>query len=53
MLFRGRYSTEFYRRVRDALHEEVESGVADDFRWAELTREADAERRPGSLAATA
>jgi anaerobic magnesium-protoporphyrin IX monomethyl ester cyclase len=53
MLFRGRYSTGFYRRVRDLLHQEVESGVADDFRWAELAREAGGERLPGSLAATA
>jgi len=36
VLFRGRYSTEFYRAVRDVLHEEVRTGAAADQRWAEL-----------------
>ena len=53
MLFRGRYSTEFYRRVRDALHDEVEAGVGDDFRWAELAREAEPHRLGDPLPATA
>jgi anaerobic magnesium-protoporphyrin IX monomethyl ester cyclase len=36
VLFRGRYSTGFYRAVRDVLHEEVRTGAAADVRWAEL-----------------
>jgi anaerobic magnesium-protoporphyrin IX monomethyl ester cyclase len=36
MLFRGTYSTAFYRLVRDALHDEVRTGQADDARWAAL-----------------
>jgi anaerobic magnesium-protoporphyrin IX monomethyl ester cyclase len=36
MLFRGAYSTAFYRQLRDALHHEVSSGVADDARWTTL-----------------
>ncbi len=39
MLFRGAYPTEFYRRVRDALHHEVNTGTADEARWSELARE--------------
>lgn len=53
MLFSGRYSTEFYRVVRDALHEEVRTGVTDDVRWAELAHSEQRHRLSDSLAATA
>ncbi len=36
MLFRGRYSTAFYRRLRDALHREVNLGEVDARQWTEL-----------------
>jgi anaerobic magnesium-protoporphyrin IX monomethyl ester cyclase len=39
MLFRGAYPTGFYRRIRDALHWEVNTGASDDARWGELARE--------------
>jgi anaerobic magnesium-protoporphyrin IX monomethyl ester cyclase len=43
MLFQGTYSTQFYRAVRDLLHDEAAPGVsarrpALDQRWAELAR---------------
>jgi anaerobic magnesium-protoporphyrin IX monomethyl ester cyclase len=38
MLFRGTYSTEFYRSVRDLLHEEARSGSCDEPRWHALER---------------
>ncbi len=40
MLFRGTYSTAFYRRVRDVLHDEVRTGMGDDARWSALAHEA-------------
>ena len=39
MLFHGTYSTEFYRLLRDALHDEVRTGIADDRRWIALARD--------------
>jgi anaerobic magnesium-protoporphyrin IX monomethyl ester cyclase len=36
MLFRGTYSTEFYRSVRDLLHHEARAGRADDTGWRTL-----------------
>src|SRR5215471_19196510 len=38
MLFQGTYATPFYRRLRDALHDEVRTTTTDD-RWAALARE--------------
>ncbi|GIW51534.1 MAG: Mg-protoporphyrin IX monomethyl ester oxidative cyclase [Gemmatimonadales bacterium] len=38
MLFRGTYQTEFYRRVRDLLHREVDQGKISDQDWLELER---------------
>jgi len=39
MLFEGTYGTDFYRMVRDLLHDEVRSGGPDDRRWARLAYE--------------
>jgi anaerobic magnesium-protoporphyrin IX monomethyl ester cyclase len=39
MLFRGTYSTTFYRLLRDVLHDEVRTGKADDSRWSALARD--------------
>jgi anaerobic magnesium-protoporphyrin IX monomethyl ester cyclase len=39
MLFEGTYDTEFYRMVRDLLHDEVRTRRADESRWAHLARE--------------
>lgn len=54
MLFHGTYTTDFYKRVRDLLHDEVdtyrEGGASLDRRWAEL-RSAEARyRNPAALA---
>jgi anaerobic magnesium-protoporphyrin IX monomethyl ester cyclase len=38
MLFQGTYTTAFYRRLRDALHDEVRTGGTDDVQWALLER---------------
>ena len=38
MLFSGTYVTEFYKRVRDLLHDEVRSGQPLDAEWHELER---------------
>jgi anaerobic magnesium-protoporphyrin IX monomethyl ester cyclase len=43
MLFRGTYTTAFYRRLRDALHAEARDG-ADEDRWFALAEDADAHR---------
>lgn len=50
MLFHGTYPTAFYRRIRDALHEDAR-GTADDLawrdaRWDALEREEPAQRSP-------
>jgi anaerobic magnesium-protoporphyrin IX monomethyl ester cyclase len=39
MLFEGTYDTQFYRLLRDVLHEEVREGNYDDVRWARLGHE--------------
>jgi len=39
MLFQGTYDTEFYRMVRDVLHDEVRTGQFDDGPWQGLQRE--------------
>lgn len=36
MLFKGAYDTEFYRSVRDVMHDEVRNGQYDDVRWMKL-----------------
>jgi anaerobic magnesium-protoporphyrin IX monomethyl ester cyclase len=36
MLFEGTYDTNFYRLVRDVLHDEVRTRRYDDRRWANL-----------------
>ena len=46
MLFHGTYTTSFYRRLRDALHDEVRTGVADDARWHLLASEEGSNRSP-------
>ena len=51
MLFRGTYTTAFYRILRDALHDEVRTGTADDMRWAALARDEWTFRSPGPLVA--
>jgi anaerobic magnesium-protoporphyrin IX monomethyl ester cyclase len=51
MLFHGTFTTPFYRELRDALHAEARSGVADDARWAELELEAELQRSPSPLVA--
>jgi anaerobic magnesium-protoporphyrin IX monomethyl ester cyclase len=42
MLFHGTYNTNFYRRLRDALHHEVTTGEEDVGRWTELASGASA-----------
>jgi anaerobic magnesium-protoporphyrin IX monomethyl ester cyclase len=39
MLFHGTYNTNFYRRLRDALHREVTTGEEDTVQWTDLARE--------------
>jgi anaerobic magnesium-protoporphyrin IX monomethyl ester cyclase len=51
MLFHGTYSTDFYRLLRDALHEEVRTGHADDTRWSALARDEWTFRSPEPLIA--
>lgn len=53
MLFHGTYTTDFYRRVRDVLHAEVDGyragrGPLDD-EWAALWRHEAAHRNPSAL----
>jgi anaerobic magnesium-protoporphyrin IX monomethyl ester cyclase len=45
MLFQGTYSTAFYRKVRDALHAEVET-ARDDETWTRLAAEASLHHSP-------
>jgi anaerobic magnesium-protoporphyrin IX monomethyl ester cyclase len=52
MLFRGTYTTTFYRRVRDVLHDEVRARTHDDARGAELASEAGARPAPEPLVAS-
>ena len=51
MLFHGTYTTEFYRRLRDALHDEVRAGFADTERWSALARDEWSHRSPEPLIA--
>jgi anaerobic magnesium-protoporphyrin IX monomethyl ester cyclase len=51
MLFRGTYSTAFYRQVRDVLHDETRYGMDDD-RWTRLEREAYSHRSGAPLLLT-
>lgn len=46
MLFQGTFDTELYRRVRDILHREVETGVIDDDAWDELEHRVHLHRSP-------
>jgi anaerobic magnesium-protoporphyrin IX monomethyl ester cyclase len=52
MLFQGTYDTTFYRKVRDILHEEVETRQHDEDAWDRLGEQAHFHRspRPFSLA---
>lgn len=47
MMFSGTYTTEFYRAVRDLLHEQVEQGVSDSLagRWNHLIEREEQFRR--------
>jgi anaerobic magnesium-protoporphyrin IX monomethyl ester cyclase len=44
MLFQGTYTTEFYRRLRDALHAEARDGAADAALWFALSEDETAHR---------
>ena len=46
MLFQGTFDTALYRHVRDILHEEAESGRADDAAWDELEDRVHLHRSP-------
>ena len=37
MLFQGTYTTEFYRVLRDVLHDEARTRKCDDARWSALS----------------
>lgn len=50
MLFRGTYRTEFYRMVRDLLHEEVRTGQRNDPGWSQLACAVPAHRTHDALA---
>ena len=52
MLFQGTFDSDLYRRVRDILHEEVETGRANHDAWCELEDRVHLHRspRPVSLA---
>jgi anaerobic magnesium-protoporphyrin IX monomethyl ester cyclase len=53
MLFQGTYSTALYRKVRNALHADIETGQDDDGQrddiWAQLEAEAFHHRSPNPL----
>jgi anaerobic magnesium-protoporphyrin IX monomethyl ester cyclase len=51
MLFHGTYSSEFYRQLRDVVHEEVRTGASNDMRWAELAMAEWSHRSPEPLVA--
>ncbi|MBO0748932.1 MAG: hypothetical protein J2O44_00675, partial [Porphyrobacter sp.] len=44
MLFKGTFDTEFYRKLREALHKDVDLRRHDEACWAELREMADAHR---------
>jgi anaerobic magnesium-protoporphyrin IX monomethyl ester cyclase len=49
MMFHGTYSTAFYGRVRDALHDEVRNRERVDTPWAALLRDEPQHRSPAPL----
>jgi anaerobic magnesium-protoporphyrin IX monomethyl ester cyclase len=51
MMFHGTYTTEFYGRVRDALHDEVRNRERVDTPWAALLRDEPLHRSPAPLSA--
>lgn len=52
MLFKGTFETGLYRRVRDLLHREVETGAADHEAWEAIEQDAqDSRSQPLFLAA--
>jgi anaerobic magnesium-protoporphyrin IX monomethyl ester cyclase len=53
MLFQGTFETAFYRRIRDLLHREVETGQADERDWDLLEEEAHANRSPAPMCVAA
>jgi len=50
MLFSGTYVTDFYKRIRDLLHEEVRSRQPLDDAWLELERQERSHRAPAAVA---
>jgi anaerobic magnesium-protoporphyrin IX monomethyl ester cyclase len=46
MLFQGTFDSDLYRRVRDILHQEVESGFPDHLAWQELENRVHLHRSP-------
>lgn len=46
MLFQGTYTTEFYRILRDVLHDEARTRQRDDARWAALAESEPVYRSP-------
>ena len=46
MLFQGTFDTDLYRRVRDILHQEVETGVSDETSWNALEDRVHLHRSP-------
>jgi anaerobic magnesium-protoporphyrin IX monomethyl ester cyclase len=53
MLFHGTYTTAFYRRIRDVLHDEVRTGTRYDAAWSALADEESTHRSPSPLLAVA
>jgi len=49
ILFQGTFETDFYRRVRDLLHREVETRIADPDAWDLLDEEAQSYRSEAPL----
>ena len=50
MLFRGTYHTDFYRMVRDLLHEEVRTGQRNELGWSQLAGAVPAHRNCDAVA---
>jgi len=49
MLFQGTFDTDFYRMVRDLLHEEVDGGSRHPAAWTRLAARAENHRSPAPL----
>lgn len=49
MLFQGTFDTDFYRQIRDLLHEEVDTRKANPDAWARLAAAAELHRSPAPL----